>query len=60
MNAVLVIKPGPLRDGLDALLFAMPDVHLVAYPNNTNAVLDFCQKNPESLMILEIRPNDPG
>ena len=52
MNAVLVIKPGPLRDGLDALLFTMPDVHLVAYPNNTNAVLDFCQKNPESLMIL--------
>lgn len=57
MNAVLVIKPGPLRDGLDALLFSMPDVQLVAHANDNNTVLDFCQKNPDALLILEIRPD---
>jgi hypothetical protein len=34
--------------GLDALLFAIPDVQLVAHPNDKNAGIDFCQKNPES------------
>ena len=58
MNALLVIKPGPLRDGLDALLSSIPDVQLVAHPTNTNAVLDFCQKNPNTLIIMEIKPGD--
>jgi hypothetical protein len=48
MNAVLVIRPGPLRVGWDALLSAMPDVHLVAHPNDKNAVIDFCRKNPDA------------
>lgn len=60
MNAVLVIKPGPLRDGLDALLFTMPDVQLVAHPSDNNAAIDFCRKNPDALIIFEIRSNDPG
>jgi len=60
MNAVLMIKPGPLRDGLNTLLFAMSDVQLVAHPDNNNAAIDFCRKKPGALMILDIRSNDPG
>ena len=60
MNALLAIRPGPLRDGLDALLYTMPDVQLVAHPNDNNAVFDFCQKYPDALTIFEIPPRDPG
>jgi DNA-binding NarL/FixJ family response regulator len=58
MIVLLAVKPGPLRDGLDALLYATPDVQLVAHANDTNAALDFCQQHPAKLIILEVRPGD--
>jgi DNA-binding NarL/FixJ family response regulator len=58
MIVLLAVKPGPLRDGLDALLYATPDVQLVAHANDTNAAFAFCQKHPTKLTILEIRPGD--
>lgn len=59
MNAVLAIKPGLLRDGFDALLYSMPSVHLIAHPVDNDAVLDFCDKNPGALAILDFQVNDP-
>ena len=58
MNVLLVIKPGPLRDGLDALLYAMPEVQLVVQANDANASLDFCRQGTTDLVILEVRPVD--
>jgi len=58
MIVLLVGKPGPLRDGLDALLYATPEVQLVAHANDTNAALEFCQQHPAKLIILEIKPGD--
>jgi DNA-binding NarL/FixJ family response regulator len=58
MIVLLAVKPGPLRDGLDALLYATPDVQLVAHANDTDACLLFCQQHPTNLLILEVRPGD--
>ena len=60
MIVLLVGKPGPLRDGLDALLYATPEVQLVAHATDTNAALEFCQQHPTELIILEVRPGDRG
>jgi DNA-binding NarL/FixJ family response regulator len=60
MIVLLVVKPGPLRDGLDALLYTIPEVQLVAHANDTNAAFEFCQQHPIELIILEIRPGDRG
>ena len=58
MIVLLAVKPGPLRDGLDALLYATPGVQLVAHANDTNAVLVFCEQHPAELIILEVKPGD--
>ncbi len=58
MIVLLGVKPGLLRDGLNALLYAMPDVQLVAQANDANAAVDFCQGRPIELMILEVKPDD--
>lgn len=58
MIVLLAVKPGPLRDGLDALLYATPEVKLVAHANDTDACLLFCQQHPTNLVILEVRPGD--
>jgi DNA-binding NarL/FixJ family response regulator len=58
MIVLLAVKPGPLRDGLDALLYATPEVKLVAHANDTNAALTFCQQHPTKLIILEVKPGD--
>ena len=58
MIVLLVFKPGPLRDGLDALLYATPGVQLVAHANDTDASLLFCQQHPAELVILEVSPGD--
>jgi len=58
MIVLLVIKPGPLRDGLDALLYAMPEVKLVVQANDADASLDFCRQGTTDLVILEVRPGE--
>jgi len=60
MIVLLAVKPGPLRDGLDALLYATPGVQLVAHANDTNAVLVFCEQHPTKLIILEVKTGDRG
>lgn len=58
MIALLVVRPGPLQDGLNALLYAMPDIRLVAQANDADAALDFCLRSPAELVILEVKPGD--
>jgi len=58
MIALLVVRPGPLQDGLNALLYAVPEIRLVAQANDADAAFDFCQRSPAELMILEIKPGD--
>jgi DNA-binding NarL/FixJ family response regulator len=58
MIALLLIRPGPLRDGLDALMVSISDVQLVAHPNDAGAALDFCRQNKTELIVLEVRPDD--
>lgn len=58
MIALLLIKPGPLRDGLDALMVSISDVQLVAHSNDAEAALDFCKQNNTELVVLEVRPDD--
>jgi DNA-binding NarL/FixJ family response regulator len=55
---LLLFKPGPLRDGLNALLYTMPEVQLVAHVNDVSAALDFCLKNPNTIVIMEIKSGD--
>ena len=58
MIALLVVKPGPMRDGLDALLYAMPEVQVVVHANDAHASVDFCRQQITDLVILEVRPGD--
>ena len=58
MIVLLAVKPGPLRDGLDALLYATPEMQLVAHANDTSATLAFCQQHPTKLIILEVRTGE--
>ena len=58
MIVLLVVRPGPLRDGLNALLSSMPEVQLVAQANDASAAIDFCQGRPNELVIMEIKPGD--
>lgn len=58
MIALLLIRPGPLRDGLDALLVSIPEVHLVAHSSNSMTAIDFCRKNETDLIVIEIRSGD--
>ena len=58
MIVLLVVRPGSLRDGLNALLSSMPEVQLVAQANDASAAIDFCQGRPNELVIMEIKPGD--
>jgi len=53
-----MVKPGSLRDGLDALLYTIPEVDLVVHANDTNAALDFCKQHSTMIVIMEIKPDD--
>lgn len=58
MIALLLIRPGPLRDGMDALMVSIPDVQLVAHSNDAETALDFCRQNKADLIVIEVRPDD--
>lgn len=58
MNVLLMVRPGPLRDGLNALLSSMPEVQLVAQANDASAAIDFCQGRPNEMVIMEIKSGD--
>ena len=58
MIVLLLIKPGSLRDGLNALLYTIPDVQLVVHVNDVSAALEFCLRNSNTLVIMEIKSGD--
>jgi DNA-binding NarL/FixJ family response regulator len=58
MLVLLAAKPGPLRDGLDALLDSIPEVNLVTHANDMDAACSFIQQHPTQLMILDMKPGD--
>jgi DNA-binding NarL/FixJ family response regulator len=60
MITLLIIRPGPLLDGLDALLISIPEVQLVAHSSSVEAALGFCRQNKTELIILEVRHDNGG
>jgi DNA-binding NarL/FixJ family response regulator len=58
MIVLLLFKPGPFRDGLNAMLYTIPDVRLIVHAHDTSAALEFCRKNPNALIIMEIKSGD--
>ena len=58
MIALLVLRPGPLRDGLNALLASMREIRLVAQAEDTDAALDFLAGHCVELAILRLEAGD--
>ncbi len=59
MIALLVLRPGPLRDGLNALLSTMPEIRLVAQAEDADAALNFLAGRCVELAILRLEARDP-
>ncbi|MBI3967109.1 MAG: response regulator transcription factor [Chloroflexi bacterium] len=60
VRVVVVGKPGPVRDGLCALLTAIPQIDLVDQADNLQAALpDFGQRRPALVVIdSDVADND--
>ena len=58
MIALLVLRPGPLRDGLNALLSAMPEIGLVAQAEDTDAALKFLARHCAELVLIKLEARD--
>jgi DNA-binding NarL/FixJ family response regulator len=51
--ALIVVKPGPLRDGLQALLIAMPQVDAVEQMCDVSSALEAALERPPALVLLD-------
>jgi DNA-binding NarL/FixJ family response regulator len=51
--ALIVSQPGPLRDGLRALLTAMPQIEIIGETNDSASVLGILQKHCPTLVLLD-------
>ena len=58
MIALLVLRPGPLRDGLNALLSAMPEIGLVAQSEDADAALGFLAQHCADLVLIKLDAGD--
>ena len=58
MIALLVLRPGPLRDGLNALLSAMPEIGLVAQAEDADAALRFLARHCAELVLIKLDAGD--
>jgi DNA-binding NarL/FixJ family response regulator len=58
MIALLVLRPGPLRDGLSALLSAMPEIRLVAQAEDDGAALTFLAQQCAELVLIKLDAGD--
>lgn len=58
MTALLVLRPGPLRDGLNALLSAMPEIRLVAQAEDADAALKFLAWHCAKLVLIKLDAGD--
>jgi DNA-binding NarL/FixJ family response regulator len=58
MMALLVLRPGPLRDGLNALLSSMPEIRLVAQAEDADAALAFLARHCADLALIMSEAGD--
>ena len=58
MIALLVVRPGPLRDGLNALLSAMPEIRMVAQAEDIDAALSFLARQCVELVLIKLDTGD--
>jgi DNA-binding NarL/FixJ family response regulator len=58
MMALLVLGHGPLRDGLTALLSAMPEIRLVAQAEDADAALKFLARHCPELVLIKLDAGD--
>ena len=58
MIALLVLGPGPLRDGLNALLSAMPEIGLIAQAEDADAALKFLAQHCVDLVLIKLDAGD--
>ena len=54
MIALLVLRPGQLRDGLNELLCAMPEIGLVAQTDDTEEALSFLAQQCTQLVLIKL------
>ena len=53
VSALIVSQPGPLRDGLRALLTAMSRVEIIGETSDTASVLRTIQKHRPTLVLMD-------
>jgi len=53
VSALIVSQPGPLRDGLRALLTAMPRVKIIGEVSDTASVLRRIQRHRPTLVLMD-------
>ncbi len=59
MSALLVARPGRVRDGLQALLTATPQIAMIDQADDGSSVLRFVGEHHPSLVLLDTDlPND--
>jgi DNA-binding NarL/FixJ family response regulator len=58
MIALLVLRPGSLRDGLNALLSAMPEIRLIAQAEDADAALRFLARQCAELVLIKLDAGD--
>lgn len=51
--ALIVARPGPLREGMEALLASVPQVELVATVGRASAALSVAVAQPLDLLLLD-------
>lgn len=54
--ALIVAKAGPIRDGLHALVTAMPQIDAVQEANDVASAVEVALERPPSLVVLESTP----
>jgi DNA-binding NarL/FixJ family response regulator len=58
MIALLVLRPGALRDGLSALLDTMPEIRLLALAEDPDAALKFLARQCAGLVLIKLDAGD--
>ena len=58
MIALLVLRPGQLRDGLNELLCAMPEIGLVAQTDDFEEALSFLGQQCTELVLIKLDASD--
>jgi hypothetical protein len=60
MKALLLLRPGKLRDGINALLCAMPEIGLVAQTEDSEEALNYLAVQCAELVLTKVDPRDDG